>query len=300
MKSTNDLPLSWERVNCTQPHFLTIPLRKNKTNWFSLAEIPESWDFKPALKEMKIISPGGIVIRGCSKEISNFVCAHQFQCIQIAVEAVLNLHGNHFNKKSLRLLIKRGLRHGSVREIEYNKENHDKILSLKQQSPHGSKPQLRYLFRTEFEANTRCFVFETLSKSWLAAITISKINFEKYQTEMLVRVFNAPVGIMEALIHSIFRQLQEEKYRYWSLGEVPFTGINSQHGVSIKEKIIKYGAPLFTYAYNYKTLYTFKNKFNPVWQEIYLCGYPSITYRTLWNIFIKSNFLKLILFPKGN
>ncbi len=299
MKTLSDLPLSWERINCTQPHFLTIPLRTNKINWFSLAEIPESWDFKPALKEMRKISPDGIVIRGCSKEISNFLSAHQFQCIQIATEAILDLYKDHFSKKTLRLLVKRGIRHGKIKEIYYNEENFNKVLKLKRDSPHGSKPQLKYLFRTEFEAQTRCFVFENNNFNWLAAITISKINSNKYQTEMMVRSTNAPIGIMEALIHSIFYQLKQENYRFWSLGEVPFTGI-SGNNIKLKEKLIKYSAPLFIYAYNYKTLYAFKNKFDPEWQKIYLCGYPSITYRTLWDIFIKSNFLKLVLFPKGN
>ena len=298
MTATSDLPLSWERINCTQPHFLTVPLRLHKTNWFSLAEIPESWDFKPALTEMKKLSPGGIVIRGCSREIAGFLEQHNFQCIQIALEAVLELSRDHFAKKSLQKLIKRGFRHGTVKEIEYNNENIKKILNLKQNSPHGKKPQLRYLFRTDFEKTTRCFVFETDSKNWLGAITISKINFDKYQTEMLLRFSNAPVGIMESLIYSLFMQLKTENHRYWSLGEVPFTGIDI-HNTCLKEKLIKFGAPLFTYAYNYKTLFNFKDKFNPRWEKIYLCGYPSLTYRTLWDIFIKSNFLRLILFPNG-
>ena len=247
---------------------------------------------------MKKLSPGGIVIRGCSEEIAGFLKQHDFQCIQIAREALLDLNSDPFAKKSLKNLIKRGFRHGIVKEIEYNRLNHEKILDLKQKSRHGQKPQLRYLYRTDFEETTRGFVFETDSGMWLGALTISKINFNKYQTEMLLRFSDAPVGIMEALIFSVFTRLKEENYRFWSLGEVPFVGIDAGRA-SLKEKLIKFGAPLFTYAYNYKTLYAFKNKFNPSWEKIYLCGYPSLTYRTLWNIFIKSNFLKLILFPHG-
>ncbi len=298
MATTSDLPLSWERINCARPHFLTVPLRIHKTNWFSLAEIPESWDFEPALNEMKKLSPGGIVIRGCNKEIAGFLKNHDFQCIQIAMEALLRLNGEHFKKKSVKNLIKRGLRHGTIKEIEYNSENHERILALKKKTPHGNKPQLKYLFRTDFEETTRCFVFERHAQEWLGAITISKINFEKYQTEMLLRFAGAPVGVMESLIYNVFIRLKEENYRFWSLGEVPFVGINSRGG-NMKEKLIKSGTPLFTYAYNYKTLYAFKNKFAPLWEKIYICGYPKITYRTLWDIFIKSNFLHLILSPQG-
>ena len=50
MKALSDLPLSWERINCTQPHFLTIPLRTDKINWFSWSDT-----LQPFVKENKQI-----------------------------------------------------------------------------------------------------------------------------------------------------------------------------------------------------------------------------------------------------
>ena len=85
------------------------------------------------------------------------------------------------------------------------------------------EPQLKYLFNDEFEPFNRLFVIKNESDIWYGAFMISHKEKNYAQTELILRRKHAPVGVMEALIYSIFNNLKKEGYEYWSLGGVPFT-----------------------------------------------------------------------------
>ncbi len=294
MTSLDTLPASWKITRIRKPHFEMVRLGHKRIHWFSLAELPEQEPLEELIQTLLNRSPKGVVIRGCNDELAEKLCHFNFKKLFIGQEAVLDLHAPHFEKKSLKELVRRGNKKGRVREIQYTTLAQARINKLRWESPHGFKPQLRHLFRLEFEPDDRCFVFEFPDGSWKGAITVSRAAHDKIQTELLVRHRAAPPGIMEALIEHIFMQLKKEGFGCWSLGEVPFTGPANRHW-RMKEQIIHRAGRLLNYAYNARGLYQFKNKFNPQWKNVYLCGYPDISFVSLWGLFRKSNFSRLAL-----
>ena len=113
------------------------------------------------------------------------------------------------------------------------------------------------------------------------------------QTELILRRRNAPVGVMEALIFSIFNKLKNEKYDFWSLGAVPFTVYDDK--LLTMEGMINFIGRRLRFAYNYKGLYLFKNKFSPTWIDYYFCIKPKLTFYVLIKVLIKTNLHKIII-----
>ena len=294
MTSMDALPAGWKITDIRRPHLEVVRLGWNRVHWFSLAELPEDESLEELLQMLRNRSPRGVVIRGCSDELAGKLDHFQFQKVFVGKEAVLDLHGPHLEKKSVKELIRRGRKKGIVREISFSPLAQARINQLRVESPHGAKPQLRHLFRTSFEADDRCFVFELPDQTWKAAITLSRSASNTIQTELLVRHNAAPPGSMEALIAHIFSQLAKEGFRYWSLGEVPFLAPTHRRH-HLKDQTVFLAGRLFNFAYNAKGLYRFKNKFNPLWKDVYLCGYPNVSFYTLWGLFNKSNFSKLVV-----
>ena len=51
---------------------------------------------------------------------------------------------------------------------------------------HARRPQLRYAYRTCFDAATRGFVFRTLDDRWLAALTPSQTRPDYWLTALML------------------------------------------------------------------------------------------------------------------
>ncbi len=291
---TLDLPLSWVRTKSLSIKQNSFQFKTTKLDWISLAEIPNAKHFQQILCELQSSSPRGLLIRGCSTEIARQLKSNQFEAMPIGQEALLNLNHNLSSKKSLKDLINRGQRKGCCRKINLNKENKRKLDLFRKQSSHGKKPQLKHLFIDDFTENTQCFVWENNKGKWQAAITISKVNGSKAQTELLLRKKDAPVGTMEALIDYVFNFLKTEGFKIWSLGEVPFILPDNKNRFS-KSSLLAWIGNRLSFAYNSQSLYNFKNKFSPSWQPVYLCGYPKISLASLLELSIRSKYFKLVL-----
>jgi len=130
----------------------------------------------------------------------------------------------------------------------------------------------------------------------LAAIQISTNSRYKYHTELLLRKKNAPVGVMEYLIYSVFGILKSTGYSEWSLGEVPFVINYETVKKYSKDYFVNKIGQLIQFAYNYKGLYNFKNKFNPRWDDLYICANPKVKLIYIAQFIFKSNLHKLIAF----
>ena len=162
----------------------------------------------------------------------------------------------------------------------------------------GNEPQLKYLFSDEFESFNRLFVIKddlSLREKdfWYGAFMLSHKEKDYAQTELILRRKHAPVGVMEALIYSIFNKLKKEGYEYWSLGGVPFTVYEDK--LFTKEGVINFIGRRLRFAYNYKGLFFFKNKFNPIWIDYYFCVKPKLNFSILLKVLIKTNLHKLII-----
>jgi len=289
-----DLPLSWVRTNNTSLKKNSFRFKTTHLDWISLAEVPDSKHFDQILNELQESSPKGLLIRGCTKAIANQLKANQFDIMPIGQEAVLNLNRKLDSKRSVRELIVRGKRNGFCKQINLTKENIKKLALFKHESRHGKKPQLKHLFIEDFTKNTKCFIWANKMGEWQAAVTISKVNNQKAQTELLLRKRSAPNGTMEALISGVYTFLKLTGYDYWSLGEVPFILPKNKNSFTKSWYLAWIGKNL-RFAYNAQSLYNFKNKFSPEWSPVFLCGYPKISLLSLLELSIRSNYLRLVL-----
>jgi lysylphosphatidylglycerol synthetase-like protein (DUF2156 family) len=115
---------------------------------------------------------------------------------------------------------------------------------------------------------------------------------------MILRAEDAPPGVMDALFVEIMEILRQEGMKELSLGEVPFVTCGhaentaSPSGQYIKEKFLFGMGYIFKYAYNFRSLFQFKNKFRPKWEPVYICA-PKISWTALADIFIESGFYTL-------
>jgi glycosyltransferase 2 family protein len=262
--------------------------------WLIANRLPYNHSFTDDLQNCISNHLNGCMIDGCNENTAKFLSENGFEKIQLGKEAVLELHGNHFDKKSVKELIKRGLRDRNFEEIHYSKETVENLSLFKRECSHGKKPQLKYLFTDEFNEFNRLFVLSDETGYWQGAIMISDKDKYFAQTELILRRKNAPPGVMEALIFSVYNKLLREDYRFWSLGAVPFVSYGN-HFFSKSGFINSTGRKL-RFAYNYKGLYDFKNKFKPIWLDYYFCIKPKLRLSLIFSILIKTNLLNLVLY----
>jgi lysylphosphatidylglycerol synthetase-like protein (DUF2156 family) len=286
------IPSAFCRHENKELDYLQIHLYKN-IKWLTHVKIPYEMDFESVVSELIIKHAKNYFIVGCNSTNFKYLNERGYKGIRMGREAILDLDFNHFKKSSLKELVRRGRKNGKVEEISYSEESARQLQEFRKVSRHGKEPQLKYLFNTEFENSNRLFVFINPDNIWLGAILISYKSEQFVQTESILRRINAPIGVMEALINEIFFQLKREGYKYWTLGAVPFT----IHGSRIfsKEFMINIGGRLLRFAYNYKGLFSFKNKFNPIWSDYYISIRPSFSPGAMFGILKKSNLLQLAI-----
>jgi len=286
----NSLPLSWSIVNdnCNDSKVVN----KWNMNWIALRNI-HSDKFISQVDQL-LESKSNTIVRGCNTELKDKFEEYGFFSTQIGLEAVLFTCNNHFSKKSLQYLVRRGKRNGKIEQVSYSKENHEKLAVFKKACVHGNEPQLQNLFQLEFKKNNLLYAFVNNKKEWLGAILLSENSKDKLHTELLLRRKNAPAGIMEALVEYCFLESKKNGYSQLSLGEVPFSfkRINYKDPLSLLS--FQFGR-ILKFAYNYKGLYNFKQKFNPKWKEVFICASSKIGIKHLFLLFIYSNFHSLIL-----
>jgi len=290
------LPLSWIRQNRDNIEITNIPINFEKGNWLSLGKVPYKFDIIKYLSNYISTKKGSVLLRGLNASMSNILGRKGFEVLPLGKEAVLSFNKNHFAKSSIREIIRRGFRSGFVEEIPYSPEIEKRLMEFEKKTVHGSEPLLTNLYVTGLPKETRLFVFKNDDDNWLGAIVISINSKDKYQTEFLLRKKSAPPGIMEALIYGIFNTLKTDGKKYWSLGEVPFVLSADEHKRFSKADVLYRIGHLFRFAYNFEGLFFFKNKFAPIWEDVYIASYPKITLRQMFTVSLKSNLLKLIVF----
>lgn len=286
----NTLPLSWSI--CDTEYFTSTSIRNWKVDWLAIQNV-----YSPLITKQLIKNDTGneILIRGCNNVLKNELEHVGFSSLLVGYEAILDLKNNPFTKKSLKALVKRGERFGKVVKLPYSQINEQKLREFQNNSAHCSEPRLKNLFQMEFTPNNFLYVFIDKYSNWLGAVMLSKNSIQKLHTELLLRRENAPNGIMEALIAKVFYDAEINNYSYLSLGEVPFVKSVYDNGNFYSKVIYRIGKSL-NFAYNYKGLYNFKNKFNPTWEKVYICSSNKVNFRHLFFIFVHSNFHKLVVY----
>lgn len=284
----NSLPLSWSVIKSKKSDHIIID--KWNLRWHAINFSPCS-DYKIYFDQFE--DPNSdIIIRGCNSELEKVMSGYGFSSIQFGMEAVLKTSDDHFNKKSLKKLIKRGNRHGIIEKIKFSVENKTKLNDFKKFTSHSNEPQLKNLFQTEFSEENNLYVFKKFTDDWLGAILISQNSNEKLHAELILRHSNAPVGIMEALVHYVFEEAKSNGWNELSLGEVPFK--IEHRSFDLISNAIKSAGKLINFAYNHNGLYNFKNKFQPRWENLYICSSSKLRIKHILFILFYSNFHKLL------
>ncbi len=284
------VPSAFCRHNKNEMDYLQVHLFKN-IKWLTHVKIPYKINFESVVSELILQHAKNYFIVGCNYGNYKYLEERGYKGIRMGKEAILDLHQNHLSKTSLKELIRRGKKYGSVVEIPWSKEAADELQEFRKHTRHGREPQLQYLFSTHFEASNRLFVFKDPAGLWLGAMLLSYKSARFIQTEAMLTRRKQPNGTMEALISVIFKILKTEGIDYWTLGAVPFI-IRDSEFLS-KEYIINVTGRLMKFAYNYKGLFHFKNKFDPVWTDYYICIRPYFSPGAMAGILYQSRLLKL-------
>lgn len=296
------LPLSWARTSATEATFNVVKLPFSRRNWITTADVPFDASFEQIYRQILRSQPDGFVIRGCNRTLSDYLLSRQCQRAQTGVEAVLNLQEDSLSKASLQKLKQPGSRWGRVAEIPPTADNYRRMAHFVDKTPYGNKPRLQYSFRTHFDQTQRGFALVAPSGEWLGALSLSLVNRNYTHTELLLRHKNAPPGVMETLIATVYETLQREGMAQWSLGEVPFASGSgaifeipcSRVFTSSCQRIFLNLRRLINFGYNFEGLYFFKNKFSPEWKPLYLCGKPNLNWLILLDLSAKTRYLHLL------
>lgn len=286
------VPSTFCRHSEEELRFELVPI-VGKRAWVTQVRVPFHLKAQEAFDAIRSRSSRFLLFDGCSTQLKNLLNEIGFNSYLVGREAVLDLDEEHFSKKSLRALVKRGLRHGCVKEIEYSETSRARLDEFRLRSPIGKSPQLRYLFCTTLEKHTRLFVFVGRDDEWLGLVTLSHRTDDFMQTELILRRANNPVGIMEALVWEVFAALKREEKKYWSLGSVPYV-VPIPFSLST-EWLINFIGRRLRFAYNYEGLFTFKNKFMPVWKDYYICFEQRLTPLQLFDLMRKTKLLSLVV-----
>ncbi len=290
------LPLSWIRTGVESPVYRSIALPLSGLTWVTFADLPYTYPLDSIQRDLDTFFPEGYLLRGCSGSLGAMFLQQGGRMLKTGEEAVLHLQNGHFEKRSLRKLLQQAGKKGRVLEVPLDIPNRSRLDTLQKRARHGNRPQLQNVFRASSFELCRCFVFLSTDAEWLAAVTVSERGDHAAHTELMLKQENAPSGIMEMLLAGIFTTLRDEGYAEWSLGEVPFYHLVNTDGeqFSFEEHVVALTAGLCRYAYDFKGLYSFKNKFGPEWRDVYLYSKSEFSLLTFADLAVKSRYSELL------
>lgn len=295
------LPLSWTHKHIEYPIFHSINLDLSGLPWIYNAEIPASFNIDELVNQLETSFSNGFLLHGCKIELAKHLSNKGYEIIRTGAEAVIDLDSIGSIPESVSNLAGRGQKFGGINEIPLTNANRERVSSFINNTPHGLKPHLKYLFKTSFDSNTRCFAMTNSEDRWLGVLTLSIPAETDCHTEMILRHKNVPVGVMEYLFLSAMNIFKYEGFRHFSLGEVPFVTPTSMEICniapsikrSVQESLLFKSGHLLKYAFNYEGLYNFKNKFSPKWEPVYICSSPRLSFLSLIDLFLKTGYFEL-------
>ena len=294
-------PLSWFHKEIEVPNFNWINLPLSEIPWIYSADVPSGYEIDELYTQLDLEFSKGFLLRGCGSNIASYFNQKGCEVLRTGAEAVVDLEHLETVPKSVLDLVQRGQKWGKVQELDYSEKNCTRVSEFIENTPYATKPRLNYLFNSSFDSNTRCFVMKTPEDRWMGVLTVSIRSDNSCHTEMILRNKNAHVGVMEFLIYSVMKIYRREGYKNFSLGEVPFISpkemkedkFNNRIKLLTQQFLVFRIGRLIRYAFNYKGLYDFKNKFNPEWRPVYICAAPKIRFSSLIDLFCETGYLEL-------
>lgn len=95
-----------------------------------------------------------------------------------------------------------------------------------------------------------------------------------YMADVTRRHPDAPYGVMEILFYDSINLLKTEGTQYASLGVAPLANVKEHKHDGLFAALLSYIYENMNSVYGFKPLFHAKNKFNPIWEPIYLVHRP--------------------------
>lgn len=112
-------------------------------------------------------------------------------------------------------------------------------------------------------------VWSPQGKLW-AALSFLPYAKKRLVVELMLRSSQSPNGTMEAAFAESMLHFQRQKYHWLSLGLAPLSDIDPSSQEKVLGKTRQLIFQHFNQVYGYKSLFKFKQKFNPIWESRYL------------------------------
>jgi len=286
-----ELPLSWARATVARPELTSMRLPLSGATWVTWGTLPVAYTFEQVVVADLAGLPGGFVLRGCGPKVAHFLAYGGCQIARAGLEAVLDLHGDSLTRRAVTKMVKQARRHGAVYELPWSAANVGQLRAFMPTAWPTTRPALRHLFRGEFSASTRCFIFASPAGAWRGVLLLSTPHPQTAVVELMVRAHDAPGGVMESLISAVGTTLRAEGVHTLSLNEVPFHHLDDR--LSLAERLIATVGRGLLNAYHTEGLLRFKAKFAPTWRPVYLCASRRLSLALLTDLFTASGCLQL-------
>ena len=234
---------------------------------------------------------------GCSERAAEEARSVGYSVIKFGQEAVLDIR--NFSLKGNRMEnVRRGLNHAgnvgvTVNEYPYQR---GRVSELERELEEVSRdwltskrtPELEFLLgRTEFHRLEGRRIFTAKSRDRIEGFVIlNRVPLgEGWYTDILRRRNDAPNGVIEKLIVEIMDVLRPEGARNLFLGMVPFVGIDTDAEENRKlSRLMDSMKDRMDFLYPIRPEHFFKNKFHPLWRDVYMYVYPNVSIKMIYNI----------------
>jgi phosphatidylglycerol lysyltransferase len=234
---------------------------------------------------------------------SKLLVEHGLHIASYGQEAILDLHSYVLKGKKtekLRQKYNRSTKSG-IQVLEYTPLNYrnadieEKIDEVSQSWFAQKGKEMNFAFgdlHFDNPLGRRYFIALDSSGDCQSIITFSPYDEKQgYYLDVMRRHFNAIPGVMEKTILDAITILQEEHATRISLGIAPLSGL-PEKPTHILEILFRFIYEYGNFAYDFQSLYQFKNKFNPsIWEPRYvaydkklrplLVGYAMIKVRNI-------------------
>lgn len=219
-----------------------------------------------------------------SKEVSDHLKNNDFVIAEYGQEAILNVNSfcvSGGKRMKLRQKIKRATDLG-LDILEYSpiaKKDHELeigILKLSEEWFSNKDEKMKFTvgsLNLERPLGRRYFVGVDTEKNTHCVLTFLPYKQGKgYFLDVMIRSKDSFPGAIEKGIVEALNIFRQEKVEEISLGVAPLSGIDiDKEKVTFLEKSMKFMFENIKFNYGFKTLYEFKNKFNPdIWNKRFI------------------------------
>lgn len=290
-----DLPLSWRWSNQDDLIVQTLPLPDGKVFLYDVdaprMPVPE------LAQKLRERFPSGFLFKGSNlSTLEQFgISKHARTSIGGAAKILLS---EYKSPKKVRNFCNRVRADLTVKEAPLSAALAENVTQIKARV-FKDESEVQLFYRSHPLNADRAFGAFASDNTLSALVTLTRYGEKSWHTELLLRDVAAPAGAMELLVDEVCKILLSECAEALNLGEVPliFSKLSLLKTSSFLQRLVIKQAELVKQQvqslYNIDGLYQFKNKFEPIWEATYFCGWPSLRAHDLMAIAAAANLFSL-------